>query len=231
MESLLGLLHEAPPLNFELQEERRIALKKHIDSRMRLAVYILLAAILFVGGVWAQRSDQLDALSSSQSSWNGRISRETTLQKAALGRLETIVPVSSTLTRAFEPGQKLSDIVAVVSDSLPKDAWLTGITLQRGTPMEIRGTAETPGDVGSLVSSLGSNPRFRDVTLVFANSGLIDKTPVEQFDISVICVGNLPMPEPIKVMPRRAQIAPADSSDSSSDSSSTADSGSNGAGQ
>jgi Tfp pilus assembly protein PilN len=198
-QSLLSLLHQAPHLNFELLEDRALSLKKHVDSRMRLAILLMLAALCFIAGVWSMYSDIETAQQSQQASWNSRINHERTIEKAETAHLAQISPVNQTITRAFYPGQRLSDITSIVTDSLPKNAWLTGLTLQRGMPLEIRGTAEASSDVAHIISNLGANPRFRDVRLVFANSGQINKTTIVQFDISAVCVGNLPMPEPIKV--------------------------------
>jgi hypothetical protein len=219
MESLLALLHEAPVLNFELQEDRLLALKKHVDSRTRFAALLVLAALCFIAGVWSMWSDQMDAQASSQASWNSRITRATTLEKAETAQMALISPVNITISRAFDPGQRLSDIASVVTDSLPKDSWLTGLTMERGVPMEVRGTAESPDDVAHLVSTLGVNPRFRDVRLVFANSGQLNKTTIVQFDLSAVCVGNLPMPEPIKAR-ARARVA-AQSTDGSTSGTAT----------
>ena len=114
-----------------------------------------------------------------------------------------MVAVQNTLRRAFQPAQPLSDISAVVDDSLPPGAWLTGLTVERGKPLDLRGTAKTAGDVTRLVNALSASPRFRDVRLVFANSALIGKVPVIQFNVSAVCVGNLPMPAPVTPGRRR----------------------------
>jgi Tfp pilus assembly protein PilN len=115
--------------------------------------------------------------------------------------------------RAFEPAQPLSDLAAVVDDSLPPGAWLTGLSIERGKPLQMRGAARTADDVARFMDTLGATSRFRDVKLVFANSARIDETPVVQFSVTAVGVGNLPMPAPVK-QARRGARTPKSSRDS-----------------
>src|SRR5262249_35151904 len=102
----------------------------------------------------------------------------------------------------------LSDLVAVTADSLPPGAWMTGLTIERGKPLQIRGAAKTANDVARCVDALGATRRFRDVKLVFANSARIEEKPAVQFNITAVGVGNLPMPEPQK-RSKKAARSPA----------------------
>lgn len=197
-DTALSLLHQTPPFHFELAEERERATRKRAADRMRLAVLMMLSAILLVVLVWADRQDAQAAVTRSQGAWTGKFTRYQSTLDSETDQLTKVQGVHDALTRAFQPAQPLEDVSAVVSASLPPGAWLTGLTLERGKPLQIRGTAKTAGDVAHFMNTLGSSPRFRGIKLVFANSGMIGKVPVTQFTVSAVCVGNLPMPAPAK---------------------------------
>lgn len=193
-DSALGLLHEAPHFNFELVEDRVIADKRRVASKMRMATLMLAAAVLLVAAIWTQQQDAQQKIVREQ----GRIARQMTLNKSILstesGKASKLNDANDSLTRAFAPAQPISDMASAITDSLPAGAWLTGLTVERGKPLDIRGASKTSDDVGHFVDALSASPRFRDVKLVFANSALIGKSPVIQFDVTATGVGNLPMP-------------------------------------
>ncbi len=78
---------------------------------------------------------------------------------------------------------------------MPEGAWLTGLTWERGKPIQIRGTALNSDLVSELIASLAVNERLRDVELQYANDGEIETTPVVQFNVTAHVVGNLPLAE------------------------------------
>ncbi|HEV2473953.1 MAG TPA: PilN domain-containing protein, partial [Chthonomonadales bacterium] len=121
---------------------------------------------------------------------------------------QTASAIAADLKRAFHPAQPISDLMALIDDRTPANAWLTGLTIERGKPIQVRGDARTADDVASFVSALGSTPRLRDVKLLFNNSFKIENTQVVQFDIAATAVGNLPMPQPPKKVfrPTRAAV-------------------------
>lgn len=193
-ESSLGLLHLAPPFNFELTEDRVLADRKRVAARMRMASLMAAAAVLLVALVWSNRQDEVEQLARA----NGKMARQMTLSRSILstesGKASKLAAANDSLTRAFAPAQPISDIAAVVTDSLPAGVWLTGLTIERGKPVDIRGASKSSDEVGLFVNNLSASPRFRDVKLVFANSAMIGKAPVVQFNVSATGVGNLPMP-------------------------------------
>lgn len=194
----LSLLHESPPFAFRLAEDRARDLKTRAGERTRLALLLALSAFLLVALVWADRQEALAAAKRRQ----GALARQLTLlrsvQNAEAADAQKVTAVQDVLVRAFDPAQPLGDIVAVVGDHLPAGVWLSGLSIERGKPLHIRGTATAPGDVPRVVHALGASPRFRDVRLVFANSVTIGKTRLVEFDVSAVCVGNLPLSEPDK---------------------------------
>ena len=194
----LSLLHETPPFSFRLAEDRARDLKRQAGERTRLALLLALSALLLVALVWADRQEALAAAKRRQ----GALARQLTLlrsvQDAEAADAQKVTAVQDVLHRAFDPAQPLGDIVSVVGDSLPAGTWLTGLGVERGKPLQIRGTATAPGDVPRVVHALGASPRFRDVRLVFANSVTVGKARLVEFDVSAVCVGNLPLSEPDK---------------------------------
>ena len=120
------------------------------------------------------------------------------VQDADTAEAQKVRPCRTSWTGLLPRPSRSSDIVSVVGDSLPPGTWLTGLGVERGKRLQIRGTAKSPGDVPRVVHALGVSPRFRDVRLVFANSVPIGKARLVEFDISAVCVGNLPLSEPDK---------------------------------
>lgn len=195
----LSLLHEAPPFSFRLAEDRSRDLKKRAGERTRLALLLVLSALLLVALVWADRQEALAAAKRRQGALARQLTRLRSVQDAEAADAQKVTAVQDVLGRAFTPAQPLGDIVGVVGDSLPAGAWLSGLSVERGKPLQIRGTATAPGDVPRIIHALDANPRFRDVRLVFANSVTVGKARLVEFNVSVVCVGNLPLSEPDKV--------------------------------
>lgn len=192
----LDLLHEAPPFHLTSSEERFQEAKRRSDARIRLSALMMLSALLLMTLVWVNHQSALAVVKRGQGAWARIFATDQSILDDANTQLGQIKDVQGALHQAFQPAQPLSDISAVIAADLPSGAWLTGLTLERGKPMQVRGTAKSSGAVARLVYALGDSPRFRDVKLVFANSAAIGKIPVIQFDVSAVCVGNLPMPAP-----------------------------------
>jgi len=194
----LSLLHEAPPFSFRLAEDRSRDLKRRAGDRARLSVLLVLSALLLVGLVWVDRQAAQASVKKRQGALARQLTRLRSIQDAEAADAQKVGAVQDVLGRAFDPAQPLGDVVSVVGDGLPAGAWLTGLGVERGKPLQIRGTATSSGDVPRVVHALGASPRFRDVRLVFANSVTIGKARLVEFDVSAVCVGNLPLSEPDK---------------------------------
>ena len=195
---LLTLLDQAPPFAFELAEERVLEAKKRITARTRLAIMMTVSAILLCLLAFLDQNDAARAVQRSNANWARQSKRLQALEGAQTDKAATAIHIQETLHSAFEPAQPLSDLVAYVADQAPPGAWLTGVGVERGKLVQIRGTAKTSSDVTQFVNTLGASPRFRDVKLVFASTGTIAAVPVVQFNVTAIAVGNLPMPTPAK---------------------------------
>jgi hypothetical protein len=195
---VLRKLAEAPTLHFELSEDRVKAGKKKIADRTRFGALLLASGVLLAMLVWADRGDDFAKVRKSEGSWARELGRLRSIRELETKKAQSATALHDTLERAFSPGQPLSDVLSATSDALPQGVWLTGVSVERGKPLQLRGTAKQTGDVARLVDALGANRRFRDVRLVFASEGKIKETKVVQFNITAFPVGNLPLPEPPK---------------------------------
>lgn len=206
--SVLGSLHEAPAFAFELAEFRAKAAKQHLATRNRVAALMLVSSLLLVGLVWDGRSKQWAIAKRGEGAWAKEISKLKSIKSFETTKSQKLSTMQMTLKGAFEPGQRLTDAMAVMADNVPTNAWITGVTLERGKAIQVRGMAKSAQDVATLVESLGRIPRFRDTRLIFANSVKIDDIPLVQFSATAIGVGNLPMPAPAKLTKKATKPAP-----------------------
>jgi hypothetical protein len=194
----IDFLHEAAPFDFVPTENRLIDERRKNNARNRSAVLLAFAALIIAMFVWSQRQQE-QAKAQVVAAQNASIVKHwQSLESDQSAETVQSEVLRDDIQRAFSPGQKLSDIGAFVSDSLPANSWLTGLSLERAKPAQIRGTAMASGQVETLEDTLGASPRFANVKLIFANSALIGTTPVIQFNITADCVGDLSMPAPEK---------------------------------
>jgi hypothetical protein len=190
-------------LDINIETEQRIAARErgHELQRVRLSVILLGMALILFTYQFLRYSDSQALANQGESKWNKQISSLRKLRDVELALQTTESKLQVTLNRAFHPGQSVSDVMTVVSNSAPPGIWLTGLSLERGKALTLRGTATKGSAVTdfqtALVNSSGDDePRFRDVKLLFANNAEIEKSPVVQFSISGFPVGNLPLADP-----------------------------------
>jgi Tfp pilus assembly protein PilN len=197
-ETALAALSDAPAFAFERSEDRARAAQQRIATKTRFSMLMMVSALLLATLIWVERGDAQAEVTRSGGKWSRELSKVRSIRDAETAKAQRATGIETAVKGAFQPAQPLSDITAVISDNLPASIWLTGLTVERGKPIQIRGTATKADDVSVLVDRLGSDDRFREVRLVFANSARVDQTPVVQFSITATAVGNLPMPVPVK---------------------------------
>jgi Tfp pilus assembly protein PilN len=197
--SLESLANAAwPSLVIELPEAREKREKEAKQSVTRQA--LLLGAATLALGVYAYSDwdEKQVAENKEKSRYASRIKKLEAAKKVIEADLTKATTLESALQRAFQPAQKFSDVIKVITSEVPAKVWLSGITVERGKQLQLRGTAMDGAAVADYVRRLTGQRRFRDVKLVFANNAEIDKKPVVQFSISAFPVGNLPVVEPPK---------------------------------
>ena len=185
-------------LNLELPEMIYERSRKQVTVAARRAgIAALLAIGLCSFGLWKKRISDEQAVSAERASQS--FSRQAFARlKGSQSRLSDLVRRERLFHIAFDPAQTFDDILAVVSTDSDSDIWLTGLTLQRGRPMSLRGQAISGKGVSKLMAKLSQEPRFRDVKLLFVNKGKLNNSPIFQFALQGFPVGNLPYDEIIE---------------------------------
>ncbi|MCC7434965.1 MAG: PilN domain-containing protein [Methanoregulaceae archaeon] len=156
----------------------------------RVAIWLWVATIMLAAVIFDERLTKQADVKSGEAKWTKILTAKRQTQSQAQSRLTDIQKVATVLDLGFEPRQRLVDVAAIVTKLTPEGLWVTGMTLERGKPATIRGTSLTGESVTNYLEQLSANPRFRDVKLIFANNGQIEKTSVVQFSMTLHIVGN-----------------------------------------
>lgn len=164
----------------------------------RLSIYFLIAAVLLVAVVLTQRFDEEQVVIQGEAKWAKRVSKARSNRKIAELESKKETDFANLLDPAFKPGQRLSDALAAITNATPESVWLTGVNMDRGRPIQVRGTAMSNDAVTLFVNGLGKSDRFRDVQLVNASSAKIEQTEVVNFTMNLTAVANVPLPKPQK---------------------------------
>ncbi len=204
LEALGGAWLDRLKLNLQLPEAiaaRELAERR---QRQRIASLMFLAALAVLYYAWTDRASAQANVAAGQAQLNRKLTDAKKFALAAQGRTTKLENVEKTLSTAFNPAQRLGDIAVQAANLAPPGVWLTGLSVERGKEITIRGTATSDDAVaayvralsGDLVTNMASGdpvPRFRNVRPVFVNHSQIDKIPVVEFSISAFPQGNLPI--------------------------------------
>lgn len=176
---------------------QRLALSQ-IESRrrIRLSLLIFLASLLVFTFVYLRWSDASALVAKSEAKWKQDLTKVRRIRDQESAKGATLASTKKKLDRGFNPAQGFGDAIIIASNATPNGVWLTGISMERGKAVSIRGTAKSSDLVAQYQQALIADPRFRDVTLVFATNSKIEDTPIYQFAISAFPVGNLPLIDP-----------------------------------
>lgn len=190
-------------LNLELPEEIAARVKADAGRRMRMSALMAVAAGLFLTLVAVDYAEKANVVRLEESKATNANRKLTKIQKDKETAALEQAGFEKTLVQAFQPAQRLGDVVAVIGNLVPPDAWLGGVTVERGKPIVVRGTAKNGAAVITFVQRLTAEPRLRDVRLVFSTNAMLDETPIVQFSVSAFPVGNLPVNEPTSKKSKR----------------------------
>lgn len=203
-----ALAREAGLIEIQLEAPEAIAERARARerSRTRMAVVLIGACAVIASLIYLDFADAASKIRAEDAKAQAHLRTLRSEKTAAESKATQAEKLAGTLERAFDPAQPFSDVVAVLASQLPAKVWLNGISLERGKPLLVRGTALQNEAVTSYLDALrlagGQNPqsletlpRFRDVKLVVANNSTIETTPVVQFSVSALPVGNLPVVE------------------------------------
>jgi len=180
------------------RQEQAAELAGVTKKNNRLSIYFLIAAVLLLAVVLTQRFDEEQVVIDGEAKWAKRVAKARSNRKIAELESKKQTDFTNLLDPAFEPGQRLSDALGSITVAAPANIWLTGVNMDRGRPIQIRGTAMTNEAVTQFVNVLGASDRFRDVQLVNASLAKIEQTEVVNFTMNVTAVANVPLPKPQK---------------------------------
>lgn len=195
IEALGGVWTERIHVNLELPEKVIAREAASRARKVRMAALLAVASLTFATLAYMDFSDATSARSIQEAKYKGQLSRLEKIAAQSATSAASAVTLQSELRTAFQPAQFPNDVVTVATNKAPKDIWLGGVSVERGKPLLVRGTARTNDAVANYMKALGKEERLRDVKLVFATNAMIDTTPVVQFSISMFPVGNLPILE------------------------------------
>ncbi len=162
-------------------------------ARRRLATLIVMATLCVAGLAYLDRDDARIKVEKEKDKAKRELDRAKDRLALVTKRLTEIEGTSGLVGDGLEPRQALSDVATVAANAVPEGVWLTGMSLDRGKPLQIRGSAKTNEQVADYVQQLSSSERLRDVKLVFSNNNTIGDTPIVQFSISAHVIGNYPL--------------------------------------
>jgi Tfp pilus assembly protein PilN len=185
-------------VHLETREERDRHARSAQMKRTRIAVLMCAAATLLALLVFVEWQEAAEKNRIANGKWALTLKKLREREKKLSDEVVKLRATESTLLRAFNPAQTPAEVLTTLSNRTPQGLWLTGVTFDRGKIMYLRGTASNSAAVTQFLQSLTTEPRLRDVKLVFANNGEIDKVPVVQFSIQAFPIGNLPLLDPKK---------------------------------
>lgn len=188
-----------PALDLEPESYRQKKIDKERAGRHRFSYIVFLGGATIALVAYTNFTDDAAKIEKQKSSLKKNLKTAQLISERATKEKDTYKPQADQLKLAFQPAQKMSDIIKLSSMLLPKDAWLSSLSVEKGKPIQIRGTAKTSDAVSAYLKELTKQKRLRDVRLLFANSGDIEGAPVVQFSITAFPVGNLPIIEIGKV--------------------------------
>lgn len=171
----------------DLVAKRNLGRTKQVQ---RVTIWLWLATILLGAVLYDQRSAEQATISQGEKKWKNILNRKKEEEAFAKSRLGEVQKVATVLNLGFEPRQRLVDVAALLTKLTPEGLWITGMSVERGKPATVRGTAISGEAVTKYLELLSANPRFREVKLIFANNAQIEKTSVVQFSLNLHVIGN-----------------------------------------
>jgi type IV pilus assembly protein PilM len=109
-------------------------------------------------------------------------------------RYDRLMSQAQILSEALRSRANWLDVLQDVSDRAPSGVWVTGIDLEKGKKMNIRGSALSQSAVLNFSANLAKSPLLINPTLSYSNQAKVGEKTVFQFGISSDIKGNLPKP-------------------------------------
>jgi hypothetical protein len=187
-------LHAIQTQLFSLELPETIQLRERKKGWV-VAQRAVFAAIV-ASGLWGyalfQRQKQEGRAHDVRVAQLARVQAENKNHKTLIDETLSLKRTERLIDIAFDPAQTFGDLVALLSQDSDDKSWVTGISLERGRPMTVRGQAKDGKTVTKLASKLSNEPRLRNVKLMSVGKGQEHNGSVVQFAISGVPIGNLP---------------------------------------
>ncbi|MFM9873604.1 MAG: PilN domain-containing protein [Fimbriimonadaceae bacterium] len=185
-------------IDLRLPEDLALASSTKLNSRKRLAFYLGLCLAIAAAAAWWSRDEETTKVKKVKEQYSKRVDdlkRQTGLRSTDITKLKNRTTM---VADGIEPKQNLSDVVVIAANASPDGLWLTGMNVERGKDLAVRGTAMSNAQVAAFVDALSASARLRDVKLAFSNNNTIGETPVVQFSVTAHVIGNMPLTDPRK---------------------------------
>ncbi len=196
-----------PEVVIEAQRSRRLRVMQGVGTGFG----VLLLAAGYIGWQSLQeRAEEVARVRAAQQTVQQVQRQADTISK----KVKTLEEQIELLEPTLNPSATYLDILNDMVQRMPEGLWLTGITLEKGKPLVLRGTATGNGPIAQFTSDLGKSPYLQAVTLTYANEATIGNTKVVQFGITAQIRGNKPKPQRV----RRARTRPVRGASSESES-------------
>lgn len=196
--------YEKQLFTFELPGRVQALEERAANLRAGRAIGAALVAVLLGSYVYNTKYKTHTATGGRSATLNRQMKAATTKRTSVDAKLATIANADQLLGVAFNPGQKVSDVVTVLSATAPHTIWFTNIVIGHHALMSVAGFATNDADISHLANDLSGDARFTEVKVVSASQTLIDKKPITDFTITGRVLGLLPFDRPNPVInPRK----------------------------
>ncbi len=173
-------------------ERARVMRRQRMQTRLALLVgaVILIGAIALGLSVEQTRRDNQMKIDKAQLLLDHATSKFKANQKA----YDDVMQRAQMLDAALRPPHTWLDLLQEVSDRTPSGVWLSGIDLEKGKPLALRGSALSQGAVQTLWGNLARSPLLIRPTLSYSNAAKVAEKQIFQFGVSGEIMGNQPKP-------------------------------------
>lgn len=188
--AVAGGLVQTPNLLAVQVQQARAARKRRIRNWVAglACVVLLFCAVVFGYDAWRIHKETLR----HQAAVAREAASARSIAASLQSRHKTLSEHVQSLRAALSPQYAWIDVLNDLATRAPNGVWLTGIEMERGKPLIVRGTAMRPDQVAHFVSSLAQSPLLREARLMFANDAELGRQRVTQFGITALVLGNLP---------------------------------------
>ncbi len=125
------------------------------------------------------------------------------LHEMLAGKKATLSLQAQALRAALRPEHPWVNVLNELAALAPQGVWLTGIDVERGKPLTIRGTALQPGLAADFAAALARSRLLDRAQLNYASDAEMKEQHVTQFGITALVRGNVPEVKPVASGTRR----------------------------